>query len=98
MSPFVQALLIVGPAAFLAGFLIRPFIVPQPNLRSIIMAVFQEFVQPLADLQAAVVALPDKIAALGNPQDKADTIAAVLPALQAATDAINGIGAPGAGQ
>lgn len=64
------------------------------------MPVFQELVQPLADLEAAVAALPGKVAAAvaagdaATVQDRADTIAAVTPAVEAAVSAINAVGAP----
>lgn len=107
MSPWVLAFITIAPLAFLAGFLIRPFIAPgasstpvgQPlTLKDIAMAVFAE-VQPSLDaLTAAVAELPNKVAgavAAGDPQvaqDKADTVAAVNAAAQGAVDAINAVG------
>lgn len=107
MNPWVLAFITSAPLAFLAGFLIRPFITPgassspdgQPlTAKDIAMAVFVELTQPLADLDAAVAALPDKVAAAvaaGDPataQDRADTIAAVETSLGNATTAINAVG------
>lgn len=61
---------------------------------------YAELAQPLADLQAAVDALPGKVAAAiaagdaASAQDKADTITAVTSGIAAATSAISSIGAP----
>lgn len=111
--PWLSAFVTIGPASALAGFLIRPFITggksSPPSLtltddqkKELAMAVFAELEQPLADLAAAVTALPDNVATAVNAggaaaaQDKADTIAAVVPALQAATDAMNDVAPPAA--
>jgi hypothetical protein len=60
MNPFVVAFLTVGPICFLAGFLLRSALQPRKDPA---MAVYQELVQPLADLQAAVEQLPAKLQA-----------------------------------
>lgn len=103
MNPYVLAFLVIGPVSFLAGLAVAYFLfagrssTPPNNqtLKELVMAVFAELQQPLADLTSAVEALPAKLAALegAGAQDKADTLGAVLPALQSATDAINGVGA-----
>lgn len=107
MNPWVLAFSVITPSAFLAGFLIRPFIAPgksstpagQPlTPKDIAMAVYAELTQPLADLDAAVAGLPDRVAAAvakGDPaavQDKADTLAAVETSLSDAVTAINAVG------
>lgn len=109
MNPFVLAFISIGPACFVAGIGLSHFLFagkssPPANnqtftLKDIAMAVYAEFEQPLADLNAAVAALPDKLASLGTEAalDKADSIAAVLSAVQGVTAAINAIGAPPVG-
>jgi len=108
MTPFIEALIIVGPICLVLGLGLgywlfgggksssSPSILTDADLKEIAMAVFAELVQPLADLDAAVAALPGKIASLpGDPaaaQDKADTIAAVEARLASATSTINAVG------
>jgi hypothetical protein len=93
MSPWLLALIITGPVAFLTGFLIRPLFQKETN-----MSVYTEVAQALTDLNAAVQALPDKVKAAlaaGDPaatQDKADTVAAVQAGVASAVAAINAIG------
>lgn len=92
MTPWLFASF-VGPACFVAGFFLRPLLHPRKDSA---MAVYQEIVQPLADLQAAVDALPAKLAAANSAgaQDKTDTITAVTTGAAAAVAAINAIGQP----
>ncbi len=84
----------------LAGKSSSPAVLSDADRKAIAMAVYAE-VQPVLDaLNTAVGELPAKVAAAvaagGDPNaatDKADTIAAVEAASQAAVDAINAVGA-----
>jgi hypothetical protein len=93
MSPWLLALITIGPVAFLTGFLVRPLFQKEIN-----MAVFAEISRSLSDLDAAVQALPEKVKAalaagdIAAAQDKADTIAAVQTGVAAAVAAINAVG------
>ena len=106
MIPSVLAFVTIGPLMLVLGLGIgyilfagkssSPVVITDADLKDIAMAVYAELVQPLADLDAAVAALPGKIASLpGDPvaaQDKADTLAAVEQSVGAATTAINAVG------
>lgn len=98
---------IVAAFTFFAGLLIGAFIssgrsstpLDQQTLKDIAMAVYAELTQPpLAALDAAFAALPDKVAAAvaaGSPEaaaDKADILTAVETSLAGATAAINAVG------
>jgi hypothetical protein len=93
MSPWLLALITIGPVGFLTGFFVRPLFQKETN-----MAVFAEISQSLSALDAAVQSLPDKVKAAQGAgdaaaaQDKADTIAAVQSGVAAAVAAINAIG------
>ncbi len=105
MSPWLFALLIVGPAAFFAGFFIRPIFAgrtssPPPvtftdaQLKDFAMAVFAELEQPLADLATAVGELPAKVAAAvaaGDPAAAQDKADTIAAVQAGAAAAVDAI-------